>query len=101
MSISLALTLVLIAPASESQFPPRQPIAQMVRVEGKVELKPQGQPNYRPVQVNERLYHGDLLRVERGGRGVIRCTADATTWTIPADGLPRGVANTCSPPSTR
>lgn len=101
VSIPLALALVLVAQTSGSQLSPRPPIAEMIRVEGKVEIKSPGQPNYRLVKLNERLYHGDLLRVERGGRGVIRCTADATSWTIPADNLPRGVANTCSPPSVR
>lgn len=101
VSIPLALALVLMAQTSESQFSPRQPIAEMIRVQGKVEISSQGQSTYRPVKLNERLYHGDLIRVERGSRGVIRCQADATTWTIPADGLPRGVANTCSPPSSR
>lgn len=101
VSIPLALALVLIAQTSESQFSPRQSIAEMIRVEGKVEISSQGQSVYRPVKLNQPLYHGDLIRVTRGGRGVIRCKADATTWTIPADGLPRGVANTCSPPSIR
>lgn len=75
----------------------KRPIAQMIRLEGKVEVKPEGKPAYRPARLNEWLFHGDLLRVSKGARGVIRCTSDSTNWTIPADGLPRGVANTCSP----
>jgi hypothetical protein len=70
-------------------------IAQMVKAEGKVELK-RGKADYRPAQAGEALFRGDLLKVQRGSRGVIRCTTDASTWAVPDDGLPWGVANTCS-----
>jgi hypothetical protein len=92
-AIALALTTSNLAWAQ------RVPIAQMVRVQGTVEIKPDGKPTYRRVKVDELLYRGDLLRAVRGSRGVFRCIRDSTTWTVPADGLPRGVANYCSPAS--
>lgn len=102
MRLSVLIPVVLIfaftLPTSEALLAQqKRPIAQMIRLEGKVELKSEGKPTYRPARLNEWLFHGDLLRVPKGARGVIRCTSDSTSWTIPADGLPRGVANTCSP----
>lgn len=98
--IPVAIVLLLAAPAIPQQAA-KPPIAKLVSAQGKVELKRDGQLNYRAAVVNESLYYGDLLRVQRNSRGVIRCTSDSTTWTIPADGVPRGVANTCSPPVDR
>lgn len=97
--VPVVLTLVLVTPKGGAFLAQKQPIAKLVAVAGKVELKRDGQSSYRSVVTNEQLYHGDLLRVAKGARGVIRCTSDSTTWTIPADGVPRGVSNTCSPPT--
>ena len=76
----------------------KPPLARVIVVEGRVEVKRIGHSQYHRVQPDEPLYLGDLIKVARGGRSVIRCVSDATIWTIPADGLPRGVANTCLPP---
>lgn len=72
-----------------------RPIAQMSEIRGRVEIK-RGQSNYRTVTVDEPLYMGDLVRVQKGARGVVRCTSNSTTWTVPDDGVPWGVANTCA-----
>ncbi len=61
---------------------------------GNVELK-RGAGNYWLVSVGEPLYSGDLLRVRRGSTAEIQCSADKTTWTVPDNGLPSGVANVC------
>jgi carbonic anhydrase/acetyltransferase-like protein (isoleucine patch superfamily) len=78
-----------------AQVPQSNAIAQMIRVEGKVELK-RGKADYRIAEQGESLFRGDLLKVQRGSRGVVRCTSDSSTWTVPDDGLPWGVTNTCS-----
>lgn len=72
-----------------------RPIAQMSEIRGRVEIK-RGQSNYRMVRVGEPLYMGDLVRVQKGARGIVRCTSNSTTWTVPDDGVPWGVANTCA-----
>ncbi|GET41183.1 hypothetical protein [Microseira wollei] len=81
------------APPSNST---RQPLAQIVETRGRVELKRES--NYQTARVGDNLYIGNLVRVPKGSRLVIRCTANSRTWTIPDDNLPRGVANFCSPP---
>ena len=72
----------------------RSAIATLTEAE-KVERKALGEATYRPIQTGEDLYYGDLLIVRPGGKGLIRCYKDSTTWPLPADGLPRGVTNTC------
>ncbi|MBE9127219.1 MULTISPECIES: hypothetical protein [unclassified Coleofasciculus] len=73
-------------------------LARTIEVKGTVELKREESSSWRPMKEGERLFYGDLLRVQKGSRGVIQCTTDLTEWTVPDDGLPRGVANTCSLP---
>lgn len=97
--VPVVLTFLLATPKGSALLVQKQSIAKLIAAVGKVELKRDGQSAYRSVAVNESLYHGDLLRVARGARGVIRCTSDSTIWTIPPDGIPRGVSNTCSPPA--
>lgn len=99
LSISIALTLMLSTLEGQIGLAQSRPIlARMIQVRGTVELKKEGSLNWRPTKEGETLFHGDLLRVQRGSRGVLRCTSDLTEWMIPDDGLPRGVANTCSAP---
>jgi hypothetical protein len=75
-------------------------IAEIIQAEGgKVQLKRENARDYTPTQTGEKLYLGDLLRVAKGATVVIQCKTDKTTWPVPDDGLPWGVANTCSPPS--
>jgi hypothetical protein len=71
-------------------------VAIVSKVNGKVEVKRKKSSQYKQIKENEGLYSGDLLRVQKGSKGIIRCTSNSTTWTIPDDGLPIGVANTCS-----
>jgi DNA-binding IscR family transcriptional regulator len=75
------------------------PLAQLIETMGKVEIKREKGSNYQTAKVGENLYLGDLVRVAKGSRGVVRCTTNSRTWTIPNDNVPRGVANVCSPPS--
>lgn len=73
-----------------------QVIADLVEAKGKVELN-HNQTGYKAVPSGTTLKFGDLLRVSPGSRAVIRCRSNpAATWTIPDDGVPRGVANYCS-----
>ena len=74
-----------------------QPIAQMIESRGSVEVRKHGQSNYRTARVGETLFMGDLVRVAKGSRAVVRCTSNLTTWRVPDDGVAWGVANTCSP----
>lgn len=77
-------------------------IAEIIKVEGgRVELKREKSLNYNPTKTGEKLYLGDLLRVARGVKVVIQCNFNQTNWTVPDDGLPWGVANTCSPPDNK
>lgn len=85
-----------------AQSQSRNYIAEIIRVEGgRVELKRENSQSYSPTQRGERLNLGDLLRVTKGAKIVIQCNFNQTTWTVPDDGLPWGVANTCSPPENR
>ena len=77
----------------------RAPLAQLIEMTGRVQMKRENGSNYQTAKEKEYLYLGDLVRVAKGGRGVVRCTTNSRTWTIPNDNVPRGVANVCSPPS--
>lgn len=109
VSIPIAVTLmitalnsgVLSAPIrvqAQQQVQPA-PIAQLIETIGKVEMKREKGADYQTAKVGENLYLGDLLRVAKGAKAVVRCTTNSRTWTIPDDNVPRGVANVCSPPS--
>lgn len=109
VSIPIAVTLMITALNSgvvsapirvqaQQQVQPA-PIAQLIETMGKVEIKREKGSNYQTAKVGENLYLGDLVRVAKGARGVVRCTTNSRTWTIPDDNVPRGVANVCSPPS--
>lgn len=47
-------------------------------------------------QPRQEIYWKDLLKVKRGTRAKIRCTANNQVWVLPADGLPRGIGDFCS-----
>jgi hypothetical protein len=72
----------------------RPVIATVISVSGRVEVK-QGTANYRLAKPGETLARGDLMRAQRGARGVVRCRANASTWVVPDDSLPWGIANVC------
>lgn len=95
----LLATLLLMTQQNILTAQSRLKIAELIVAEGTVERKQLGEIDYRSIAVHSDLFHGDLLRVKKGGRAIIRCTANRTTWLIPDDNIPRGVANTCSPPS--
>lgn len=106
ISIPIVFTVMLATLNSGTllaQTRNRPAIAQLTQFRGKVELKREGSRTWETPQKDQNreilLYRGDLLRVQKGARGVIRCTSNSATWTIPDDGLPRGVANTCLPQS--
>lgn len=96
LSITLVLTLALAMVNEEILLAQKQPIAQVIESQG-MKVKREQSSEYKDIKVRENLYLGDLLRVPKGGKGVIQCTNNSTTWTVPDDDLPRGVANTCSP----
>ncbi|MFB2978563.1 hypothetical protein [Microseira sp. BLCC-F43] len=93
----IVLTLSLAILNCGSLLAERMLVAQLIEVRGRVELKKEGEQKYNRVNTSQPLYRGDLLRVQRGSRAVIRCTSNSTTWTVPDDGVPWGVTNTCSP----
>jgi len=111
LAVSMPITVTLIIAAIQSgvvsaptrvqaqQQVQRAPLAQLIETKGRVEMKRQKGSNYQTAKEKENLYLGDLVRVAKGGRGVVRCTTNSRTWTIPDDNVPRGVANVCSPPS--
>jgi len=111
LAVSMPITVTLMIAAIQSgvvsaptrvqaqQQVQRAPLAQLIQTMGVVEMKREKGSNYQKAKEGEYLYLGDLLRVAKGGRGVVRCTTNSRTWTIPDDNVPRGVANVCSPPS--
>ncbi|WP_017656065.1 hypothetical protein [Fortiea contorta] len=113
MSLPVACSLVLSAASVNGLSPQfnqyalaqsqnQSPIAEIINVEGgRVELKRQNSPNYSLTQTGEKLNLGDLLRVAKGVKVIVQCNLNKTNWTVPDDGLPWGVANTCSPPEKR
>jgi hypothetical protein len=101
LSIALAGFLLTQGEASLAQ---KRPIAIVLELKGTVEvLRDQPKARYQvipvpsttPDQPNFPLYKGDLIRVQPGSRGVVQCLANSQIWTVPDDGLPRGVASTC------
>lgn len=100
VSIPIILTLMLAAVDGRILLAKQSPIAYLIEINGTVELKREGSSDYEVmIRDGEPLYFGDLLRVQKGAKAVIRCTSNSATWPVPDDGVPRGVANTCSPPS--
>lgn len=111
LAVSMPITVTLMIAAIQSgvvsaptrvqaqQQVQRPPLAQLIETKGRVEMKRQNGSTYQTAKEKENLYLGDLVRVAKGGRGVVRCTTNSRTWTIPDDNVPRGVANVCSPPS--
>jgi hypothetical protein len=106
--IPITVSLMLVALNSGVASAPRRvqaqqrvqpPLAQLIETMGRVEIKRERGSDYQTAKVGENLYMGDLVRVAKGAKGVVRCTTNSRTWTIPDDNLPRGVANVCSPPS--
>ena len=69
-------------------------LAEMIQVTGEVKLKRRGD-EYRQAKAGEALQFGDLLKASKGSKGIIRCSINFSTWTVPDDGLPWGVANVC------
>ena len=110
LAVSMPMTVTLMIAAIQSgvvsaptrvqaqQQVQRAPLAQL-ETSKEVEMKREKGSKYQKAKVGENLYLGDLVRVAKGGRGVVRCTTNSRTWTIPDDNVPRGVANVCSPPS--
>lgn len=94
--VPVGLVLALAIGVPQITLAQEVAIAQVIEVRGAVFVKREKQKTYVPMRVGEDLFRGDLVRVSRGARGVIRCTSDSTTWILPADNVPRGVANTCS-----
>ncbi|AFY30926.1 hypothetical protein [Calothrix sp. PCC 7507] len=112
ISVSVASSLILSASVyglslqfnkyALAQSQPQNHIAEIIQVQGgRVELKRENSPNYSLTQRGEKLHLGDLLRVAKGVKVVIQCNLNKTNWIIPDDGLPWGVANTCSPPDKK
>lgn len=99
VSIPIILTLILATVDGKILVAQPNPIAHLIESNGKVELKRDGSSDYKTIGKGEPLYFGDLLRVQKGSTAVMRCTSNSATWSVPDDGVPRGVANTCSPPS--
>jgi hypothetical protein len=94
--LPIVLTLSLAILNGGNLLAQRVLVARLIEVRGTVELKSEGESKYNRVNRGQNLYMGDLLRVRRGSRAVIRCTSNSTTWTVPDDGVPWGVTNTCS-----
>jgi transcription elongation factor len=110
LAVSMPITVTLMIAAIQSgvvSAPTRVQAQQQVQRASlaqletsiRVEMKREKGSKYQKAKVGENLYLGDLVRVAKGGRGVVRCITNSRTWTIPDDNLPRGVANVCSPPS--
>jgi hypothetical protein len=79
-------------------------IARLTEVKGVVAIKRQGQGWRRQGETTGAsipIYSGDLMRAERGAKGVIVCNYNSTAWVVPDDGVPWGPATTCSPSAPR
>lgn len=111
-SISIVLSLMLAATdwAIASNWQPTATLAReastytcvsvgrLINVQGEVQLKRQGRPDYHSTAVGGVLCLGDLLRPAKGSRVTVHC-ADPTQnlWTVP-DGVPSGAAIGCREP---
>ena len=107
MGFPIALILFFLGPGTQLLTAQTAPaIAEIIAVEGKVELRRAGNSRWevqpdttetkgKPITL---LNRGDLLKVQKGSKAVIRCTNfRSITRTVPDDGVPWGVASVCSP----
>ncbi|HIK17913.1 MAG TPA: hypothetical protein IGS53_21855 [Leptolyngbyaceae cyanobacterium M33_DOE_097] len=97
---AIVAAFILVSGSEVGLTQSRSPLATVVSVTGKVEVK-QGNAAYRQLKSGETLMQGDLMRSNRRSRGVIRCLANSSTWVVPDDGLPWGVANVCPVPRSQ
>lgn len=105
ISVSFPILLILVITTIDSGtlLAQRTRIADLIEVSDGVEIKREGESQYNQLGRNTTLplplYRGDLLQAKKGSKAIVRCIANSITWRVPDDGLPRGVANVCSPPS--
>jgi hypothetical protein len=94
--VPIVLTLILVTLDSRTPAQSKSPIiAKLIEAKGTVTLE-RNDSSPRSARKGEPLYLGDLLIAEDGTEAVIQCTVDGSTWPLPDNGLPWGVANTCS-----
>jgi hypothetical protein len=80
-------------------------IAELIEVKGTVKIRRQSsvplqKSEWVQVKLGDKIQRGDLLRVERNAKAVIRCTAyQSITWIVPNDGIPWSATSVCSPPA--
>jgi hypothetical protein len=88
-----------------AQTPSAPEVARLIEVRGTVKIRrqaitPSQPPQWIQARLGEQIRRGDLLRVERNAKAVIRCTTyQSITWTVPNDGIPWGATSVCSPPA--
>ncbi|NEP49465.1 MAG: hypothetical protein F6K65_11835 [Moorea sp. SIO3C2] len=74
------------------------PVGIVREVQGVGEIKRSNQDVSIPVSIDEKLYSGDLLRIDKGAYVVIEChNNNNNKWTIP-EGILVGVNNGCERP---
>jgi len=90
LAVSMPITVTLMIAAIQSgvvsaptrvqaqQQVQRAPLAQLIERMGVVEIKREKGSNYQTAKVGENLYLGDLVRVAKGAKGVVRCTTGAS-----------------------
>ncbi|NEQ07657.1 MAG: hypothetical protein F6K37_17430 [Moorea sp. SIO4E2] len=72
------------------------PVGIVREVQGVGEIKRSNQDVSIPVSIDEKLYRGDFLRIDKGAYVVIECHNN-NKWTIP-EGILVGVNNGCERP---
>ncbi|NEO61626.1 MAG: hypothetical protein F6J98_14765 [Moorea sp. SIO4G2] len=98
-NIVAALTIVGITVAqgfTNQVRADKVPIAIAVKVQGEVNmitLTDEDVWRYESILIDHKLYHGDLVKIEKGANLVIKCNNNSQTWTI-AEGI-WGVNNNC------
>ncbi|AOY79171.1 hypothetical protein BJP36_03830 [Moorena producens JHB] len=75
------------------------PVGIVREVQGVGEIKRSNQDVSIPVSIDEKLYSGDFLRIDKGAYVVIECHNN-NKWTIP-EGILVGVNNGCGKPISR
>lgn len=70
-------------------------VAELISVQGRVQLKRKGWFNYRPINAGVVLCRGDLLQPAKESRVIVKCAdLEQNSWIL-AQGVPSGAAMGC------
>ncbi|AOW98665.1 hypothetical protein BJP34_03695 [Moorena producens PAL-8-15-08-1] len=94
ITIAQCFTNQVLADELPQLFAYKSPIAIVWKAQGMGQIKRLNPRVTIPVSIGEKLYRGDLLRIAKGSKVVIKCDYNNKIWTIP-EAIWVGVNNGC------